>query len=296
MLSHVLTLNEIESNDPHSPCHRTQRRFLCPFCGNTKPKDAAHRSLCVNTLTGAWICHRCDERGLLKDYWGNSQPGASSAVESKTIISFAKAPTLTNGFNWKKSWFVSSRLCGTPGAHYIERRGIPARFAESCGVRFAADWYRRPAVLFPVKDEIGGLVAVSGRYIDGHIKMKTRAAGRKSLGVFSTPEALRAGVVAIVEGPIDAISLALCGLPAVAMIGSNWAEWAPQSLSSKQVLIATDSDEAGDDAAKRLYEVFTGQGCQAIRLRPGCGKDWNDVLVRMGTSSLREALKRFILP
>src|SRR5262249_7184041 len=147
--------------------------------------------------------------------------------------------------------------------------------------------------LFPVKDEIGGLVAVSGRYIDGRNRVKTKAAGIKSLGVFSTPGALKAGVVAIVEGPIDALSLAFCGLPTVAMIGASWAEWLPQSLSSKQILIAKDADEAGDDAAQRLREVFTGHDCQALRLRPGCGKDWNDVLVRMGSPLLRDALKGF---
>src|SRR5262249_54853723 len=66
-----------------------------------------------------------------------------------------------------------------------------------------------------------------------------------------------------------------------------------QSISSKQILIATDADEAGDDAAKRLYEVFTGHGCQAIRLRPSYGKDWNDALVSMGSLSLRDAPKCF---
>jgi DNA primase len=148
-------------------------------------------------------------------------------------------------------------------------------------------------VLFPIKDETGSLVAVSGRYVDGRNSTKTKAGGRKSIGVFSTPGALKAGAVAIVEGPIDALSLALCGLPAVAMIGTSWAEWLPRSLSPKPILIATDADEAGDEAAQRLREVFTGSGCQALRLRPSCGKDWNDVLVRMGGPSLRDALKGF---
>ncbi len=289
----VLTLSELELNDPRSPGNRTQRRFLCPFCGNNKPRNAAHRSLCLNASTGAWICHRCGERGLLNDYWSEPQIGASVEIESKAVITLANALRPVSGFNWRRVWSVSSRLCGTPGANYVERRGIPARFAEFCGARFSAAWYRRPALLFPVKDETGQLVAVSGRYVDGRNSPKTMAAGRKSLGAFSTPGALEAAVVAIVEGPIDALSLALCGLPAVAMIGTSWAEWLPRSLSPKPILIATDSDEVGDEVAQRLHEVFTGNGCQALRLRPSCGKDWNDVLIRMGSPSLQDALKGF---
>lgn len=293
MMSSVLTLVELELNDPRSPCIRTQRRFLCLFCGNNKPRNAAHRSLCLNTLTGAWICHRCGERGLLRDYWSDPQVTTSIPGESKTIISLVKALKPASGFDWRRVWSVSSRLCGTPGARYVERRGIPAQFAEGCGARFSTAWYKHPAVLFPIKDETGGLVAVNGRFIDARNSTKTKAGGRKSLGVFSTADTLSASVVAIVEGPMDALSLALCGLPAVAMLGTSWAEWLPESLSPKPILIATDADEAGDEAAQQLYGIFTGKGCQALRLRPTCGKDWNDVLVRMGNLSLQDALRGF---
>ena len=37
-----------------------------------------------------------------------------------------------------------------------------ARFA---GARYSPRWYRRPAVLFPIRDQDGTLVAVSGRFI-----------------------------------------------------------------------------------------------------------------------------------
>jgi len=128
-----------------------------------------------------------------------------------------------------------------------------------------------------------------GRFVDGGRYLKTQAAGRTSLGVFSTPDAMKARVISIVEGPIDALSLALCGLPAVAMIGTSWAKWLPEALVSKSVFIATDADDTGDKAAERLNKILATFDCKLLRLRPYFGKDWNDVLAQDlgGINSLR---------
>jgi DNA primase len=97
-------------------------------------------------------------------------------------------------------------------------------------------------------------------------------------------------IVAVVEGQIDALSLALCGLPAIAMIGTGWAPWLPQSLAHKSVLVATDADAAGDETAWRLTAALVAFECRARRLRPPCGKDWNDELLRLGRSGMQAYL------
>jgi DNA primase len=195
---------------------------------------------------------------------------------------------LSREFDWRQVWRDSTRLRGTPGETFLERRSILTGFAEISGVRFSAAWYGRPAVLFPVNDCSGNLVAVSGRFVDGGRNLKTQAAGRTSLGVFSTLNALKSDFIAIVEGPIDALSLALCGLSAVAMLGTKWAEWLPESVTSKSVFVATDADIAGDKAAERMTTELASFGCRPLRLRPHLGKDWNDVLVCQGRSALRQ--------
>lgn len=48
----ALTLAELELYDPGSRTGRSQRRFLCPFCGVEKPRYAAHRSLSLHAQTG----------------------------------------------------------------------------------------------------------------------------------------------------------------------------------------------------------------------------------------------------
>ena len=299
-MRNVLTLADLELNDPRSPNGRKQRRFLCPLCGSSKPRDSAHRSLCFNTETGAWICHRCGERGLLGEYWkyGPGVPNLRSRLVGKDAFR-PSAPRIGDlisdcEFDWRRVWRNSARLRGTPGAIYLERRGILTQVAEISGVRFSAAWYGRPAVLFPVNGYGGNLVAVSGRFVDGGRYLKTRAAGRTSLGVFSTPSALKAHVVSIVEGPIDALSLALCGLSAMAIIGTSWAEWLPKAIASKSVFIATDADDAGDETAERLTKALASSGCRLLRLRPHIGKDWNDVLVRQGHSALRKSFSKIL--
>ena len=93
----------------------------------------------------------------------------------------------------------SAELAGSPGGCYLASRGIPEGLATRAGARYAADFYGRPAVAFPVRDRAGTLVAVAGRYIDGRTDPKGRAAGRKSLGLFATPRGLEVGGLVIRE-------------------------------------------------------------------------------------------------
>jgi hypothetical protein len=296
----ILTLADLELNDPRSPNGRKQRRFLCPLCGGDKPRDSRRRSLCSNTETGAWICHRCGERGLLGEYWNynssilNLRPPWIGKGVFRPPAPKIGAVIPGCEFDWRRVWRNSNRLRGTPGGIFLERRGILNRFAEISGARFSAAWYGRPAVLFPVNDYGGNLVAVSGRFVDGRRHLKTRAAGRTSLGVFSTPNALKSAVIAVVEGPIDALSLALCGLPAVAMLGTRWPEWLPEAVASKSVLVATDADGAGDEAAERLTRELASFDCRLLRLRPHLGKDWNDALVRQGRSASQKLFSEIL--
>jgi len=105
---------------------------------------------------------------------------------------------------------------------------------------------------------------------------------------------LKAHVISIVEGPIDALSLALCGLSAMSINGTSWAEWLPKAIASKSVFIATDADDAGGEAAERLTEELSSFDCRSLRLRPHIGKDWNDALVWQGRSALRKSFSQIL--
>jgi hypothetical protein len=297
-----LSLSDLEANDPRAPRGGRERRFLCHLCGDGKPRDAAHRSLAVSTQTGAWVCHRCGARGLLKDNW-TANPAQSRAARSQAAVAraFAMPPrdgdalkrTAADAPDWRGMWAASVSLDETPGAAYIERRGIPSGAAADAGVRFAKNWYGRPAVLFPVLDRSGDLVAVSGRFTDGHANPKTQTAGPKSLGVYATPGALSAPVVAICEGPFDTLALWLCGVASVALIGTSAPAWLPAALAFRPALVATDADTAGDESAARLTRDLEARGSRTFRLRSKGVKDWGEVLEVRGADNMRAHLTPF---
>lgn len=182
---------------------------------------------------------------------------------------------------------------GSPAELYITGRGLPADLAARCGVKYSPRWGGLgPAVVFPLRDESGRAVAAAGRAIDGKGK---QTFGPRAHGVFSTPGALDSACVAIAEAPIDAMSLALAGLPALSTVGvSGFPDWLFRRLAqtvggrSRTVLIAFDADAAGDAAADRLASALSL--CRVRRLRPQGAKDWNAVLTEAGLDALRAAV------
>ena len=291
----TLTLQELEAFDPTAPDRGRERRFCCPLCGTGKRIDAAHRSLSVNTETGAWRCHRCHAGGVLREKWQPLPPGERRRAAAKRAFAL---PPLREEPDPEKAISLKARLKaarpqpleGTPGAAYLEGRGLDTHQAHQAGVRYSPSWHGRPAILFPLRDRNGVLVAAHGRHTDGREDPKAHTDGPKSAGAFLTPGALEAEPLVIVEGPMCALTLALVGVPALALCGTDAPDWLPRRTAFRRVLVATDADDAGDRAAEKLAERLGSLGAECERLRPVGAKDWNDVLQAGGIDALRAAL------
>jgi hypothetical protein len=153
-------------------------------------------------------------------------------------------------------------LIGSPGEEYLRGRGVDPAFASEMRVGFHPAWMGRgSAVIFLGFDGIGNLACAQGRFLYATDDIKTMSRGKVSLGVFSTPLALKKGLngdsspVAITEAPLDAIALAMKGLPSIALFGAgNRQAWLVDSLAGRNVVIATDEDAAGDKAEKDLRD------------------------------------------
>lgn len=197
----------------------------------------------------------------------------------------------THNFDWLNAWEAALPLRDSPGFAYLRWRGIPTPLAQAAGVRYTPRWYWRPAVLFPLHDQANQLVAASGRFLTNRCALKTLTGGTKSLGVFATPGVWNSPRIALTEGPLDALTLADCYLPAVALMGTSWPVWLPMSLSGKQVFIATDADNAGDEAAAQLTEAVSLIALRITRLRSPSDKDWNEMFMRAGRKEVRQALR-----
>ncbi len=318
-----LSLADLERNDPTARDHGTERRYLCPLpaCADHQ-RPASHRSLSLNAGTGVWHCHRCHESGLLTDYQtdapkrpaysANQRPRPSRGLQALATLPpptppaqpssptdtppppakvpaspIAGAPELRN----------RQKLPGTPGAEYLSRRGIPEDVARAAHVRYSPAWYGRPGVVFALQDLNGYLVACQTRHIDERTDPKAHSLGEAKAGLFATAGAMDAPALVVTEAPIDALSLAAAGLPAVACCGVALRPWILPACVGRVVLLAFDADDAGDKAYQEWQAMLRPIGARVYRLRPEAGaKDWNELLQTIGTDALRAALERQIAP
>jgi hypothetical protein len=294
-----LSLRQLEEFDPRARSGGAEQRFLCPLCGDGKPKDAAHRSLSTNTRTSAWHCHRCGASGKLRDFWqerpmqGQRERTRLALRRAFAIDAAAPRTAPETAATWREVFDSSVRVAGTEGAEYLAGRGIPEAAASAAGVRYLQSLYRRPAVVFPFLDQSGVPCAFQARHSDGKPDGH-RALGPRSDGVFLTaPYALQAQTVIVCEAPADALSLAACGLDAVALGCTEAPAWLPVALGFRRALLGFDNDAngAGDLAARKLAPALQSFGAKVARLRPyrapGESKsDWNTMLQHYGPDAL----------
>lgn len=298
----VLALDDLEAVDPQAPRGGRERRFCCPLpaCADM-PRDAEHRNLSLNVETGAFVCYRCGGAGQLREHW---RPPASRRREiarrafglATAVVAAPSTPPENRGgtgaprWDWRAPWDATTDLAGTPGQAYLEGRGIPLAVAAAAGVRYAASWAGHPAVVFPVADRAGGVRAAQGRYLRDDVSPTKRTGGPSKLGVFATPGALEAETIVVVEAPIDALSLHVAGVPAVALLGTNAADWLAAAVAFKRVALALDADAAGEEKVAALAARLGAFGATVERWRPAGVKDWNDALRQHGAVALRAAL------
>ena len=163
-------------------------------------------------------------------------------------------------------------------------------------MRFAADWYGRPAVVFPMQDAASHLVAAEGRYLDTSTP-KSRSAGLKAAGVFvASPGAMGADGVVVVEGPITALSVAACGLPAIALCGHVLRAWLACCLAGRTVFVSLDWDEQGAERhGEAAFRALAAVGARPYRVALSAGVgDWNDHLRAVGLPTMRTELEQAV--
>lgn len=306
--SDCLSLAELERYDPQPLARGDSRHYLCPFCHDERPgrpRDNAHRKLRV-WPHGAWYCVRCERRGLLnerktpRDAADPLRPrrrraAPRSAPQSREPSAAELDEDARKRARLRRLWKDTLPLDApeaAQGAAYLAGRGIPLPVAQAARVRFSADWYGRPSVVFPVQDGAGRLVAAEGRYTDGRADPKGRSAGPKSRGVFEAmPGALAADGVTLCEGPITALSVAACGFPALALCGHVVRPWLVRRLALRDVFVSLDwyEDQAEANGAEAC-RALAALGARAFRLAPPAGNDWNDYLQQVGLAAMRAAL------
>lgn len=235
----------------------------------------------------------------------NGEISLASTLPAQTPPKFATSsatfgdvpPTTFEPF---AAWESSLPVAGTAGEAYLSNRGLDSATCAHADVRFCPRWWGRAAVLFPVYSFWPGKeatpVAIQGRYLQPGPGPKMRTGGRKRDGVFASHPDLwrriRHGAPLIIcEAPIDALSLAEAGFPALALCGKDGAPgWLPLRCAFERVALAFDADDAGDQGAEKLAPLLSALGAKPVRLRPEGDKDWNEMLLRLGPDALGDWL------
>lgn len=262
----MLTLDSLRQFDPNAPMPlgASRWRFACPECGAEKQHK---RNLDVDSKELVYICRRCGIKGRLGDR-------SSVKVDRETQRKADAEEAKRKSGMWTKTRMTS--LAGTPGETYLAGRGIPLDLARKCGVKFCPWFMGGPAVMFQVRND-SRVVAQQGRYIEvGELKVRT--IGKVTQGAFATPGAW-GEVLTITEAPIDALSLHLIGIPAIATCGTTLPAFVAEKAVGRVVMVATDADEAGDRAFE-TWRVVLREAASVERLRPEGAKDWNQIIMR----------------
>lgn len=93
--------------------------------------------------------------------------------------------------------------------------------------------------------------------------------------------------ICVTEGELDAITLSMCGIAAVAVPGAtNWKKHFPRCLDDfSKVFVLGDGDAAGSGLNKKLINDV-----RAIPVRMPKGKDCNDIFRESGATGLHKLI------
>jgi hypothetical protein len=284
----IITLTDVRAQDSDAHEVNGELRALCPFsaCAD-KRNPRRHQSFTANLTTGTFICHRCRATGVLAEFRGEHAPRRNGAKPAQ--------PDREASAKLHEYLQRARPLGGTPGAEYLRKRGFNPEQASACGTCFTLDFYGRPAICWDVRDLCDKVVALHGRHTDGRSEPKARTIGKLTAGVVWMPsfDACRsADEIAVVEAPLDAMALHFAtDKPVTALCGTSPRPWLVEALRGRRALLAFDSDDAGEKAARDWAAALSDAGAEPLRLRPPEGaKDWAEALEKLGAEAMRASL------
>ncbi len=159
----------------------------------------------------------------------------------------------------------------------------------------------RDRVMFPVIDNTGNVIAFSGRDVGGqdnrkYVNSSDTPAFQKRRNLFALNFAKNhcADQLILCEGNIDVVSLHAAGFEnAVASLGTALTDEQARILAkyTKQVVLAYDSDEAGQRAAHRAMGIFAKVGLDVRILQMQGAKDPDEYIKKFGAEKFRQLIK-----
>ena len=290
--------------------------YICPLCQSGTGKNRTGAFSIDPKDPAKWRCFACGAGGDIFDLIGiienlsdyNSQfarlstlfgvsvdregGNQSAGVERKNTM--PKRVELPQDF----TSFLTGAQAHITDTDYWRKRGLSYEIVQRCGIGYVEKWTypgkpeSYPSARLIIPTDGGGYIA---RATSPEAKLRYLVVG--NVGLFEAAtynedgESVKTGRLYIVEGAIDAMSIAEVGGDAVALNSAdNWRrivnEFSESGafsgiLKNKQpVIIALDNDKAGEDHAAKLRDALIERGVKVICYSPaGFYKDSNEALM-----------------
>ena len=193
------------------------------------------------------------------------------------------------------SWDALTRHLRSKG--FKENELISADLSRKSRTGGLIDVFRN-RLIFPIIDLKGNVIAFGGRVLGDekpkYINTSDTPVYKKGKGIFALNIAKAHGRSLILcEGYMDVIAMHQAGFQnAVAGLGTAFTSEQAQILSryADEVILAYDSDDAGQKAAKRTMSIFQSMNVKTKILTLTGGKDPDEIIKRFG----REYMQKII--
>ena len=161
--------------------------------------------------------------------------------------------------------------------------------------------YFRNRLMFPVIDVRGSVIGFSGRILgDGEPKYLNSPdtlvySKSRSLFALNLAKKSKSGYILLVEGNIDVVSLHQAGFDsAVASLGTSLTADQARLISryAQQVVIAYDSDSAGQKAVQRAISILQPLDIKVKVVQIPGAKDPDEFIQQNGPSAFRNLIER----
>lgn len=257
----------------------------CPVCQPERRAD--QRGLSIRSEGGHLLayCHKtgCDFRDIVQAAGVPPDAMRHDPEEARKADAQREAYAAEQRAKARKLWASSAPIWGTKGEAYLRGRGVTCPLPPS--LRWAADTFHGPSgrwLSAMVADvSTGGVHRTyfdkAGGRISGNAKMMQGPCAGGAVALSEGP-----GPLVVCEGIETGLSLLSGLLEGPALV------WAALSTSGLRALhlpadpgaliIASDGDAPGREAATALAERAYCLGWQVSLLPAPEGQDWNDVL------------------
>ena len=264
-----------------------ERRLLCPFHNDTKP------SCNIDLEKNAFHCFGCEAKGNILEFvqlmedsdlrsaaltlaeicsielappneqrrQKSDQPAATKK-RSKPAPKAKEPPPKDEPDTENHPLMFSLKL--DPKHPYLDGRGVPTASREAFGVGYCSRGLMRNRICFPIRDEMGMLVAYAGRWAEDPVPEETAKyllpkQFNKSRVLYNLDQLEGQQHVVVVESYWSVLRLHALGVPVVSPMGRSISKHQVvllQEHGARFITIMFDGDEPGRRATEATLPLL----------------------------------------